>query len=296
MLFWGLSFIWTKMLLKDLKPISIITFRLMISSGFLIVVGILMKKLQHLKLEDIGLVAVLAFLEPFMYFLGETNGLKYVSATISAILIALIPLLTPFAAYLFYKEKLNVLNFIGVLISFLGVALVILKKDLSFNASLKGVILMCLAVVSAIGYSLVVVKAVKKYNIFSIIAYQNLFGALYFIPLMLYFDLEQIKTVSFNFGIFRPLLALAILASSLAFMLFTYGIKELGIVKANTISNSIPVFTTIFAYFLLDEKLTIINGLGIIIVLTGLLLSQLKKAFYNWYRILFLKKTNDLKE
>jgi drug/metabolite transporter (DMT)-like permease len=268
----------------------------MISSGFLIVVGILMKKLQHLKLEDIGLVAVLAFLEPFMYFLGETNGLKYVSATISAILIALIPLLTPFAAYLFYKEKLNVLNFIGVLISFLGVALVILKKDLSFNASLKGVILMCLAVVSAIGYSLVVVKAVKKYNIFSIIAYQNLFGALYFFPLMLYFDLEQIKTVSFNFGIFRPLLALAILASSLAFMLFTYGIKELGIVKANTISNSIPVFTTIFAYFLLDEKLTIINGLGIIIVLTGLLLSQLKKAFYNWYRILFLKKTNDLKE
>jgi drug/metabolite transporter (DMT)-like permease len=89
---------------------------------------------------------------------------------------------------------------------------------------------------------------------------------------------------------------LAILASSLAFMLFTYGIKELGIVKANTISNSIPVFTTIFAYFLLDEQLTIINGLGIIIVLTGLLLSQLKKALHIRHRIFFYKKPNDLKE
>jgi len=91
MVFWGFSFIWTKMLLHDLKPISIITFRLLISVIFLIIVGISIKRLQKLKFEDVGLIVLLAFMEPFMYFLGETNGLKYVSATISSILIALIP-------------------------------------------------------------------------------------------------------------------------------------------------------------------------------------------------------------
>jgi len=296
MLFWGFSFIWTKMLLADLKPISIITLRLLLSSIFLIIVGLSIQKLQRIKREDIALLAFLAFLEPFMYFLGETNGLNYVSATISSVLIALIPLLSPFAAWMFYKEKLNILNFIGIVISFIGVILVIIKRDLSFNASTKGILLMGLAVFSAIGYSIVVVKAVKKYNIFTIITYQNLLGTIYFLPLFLYFDYNHFKTVQFTFDILFPLLALAILASSAAFMLFTYGIKILGIVKANTISNSIPVFTAIFAYFLLKEKLTLINISGIIIVLAGLLLSQLKKALHIRHRIFFFKKSNDIKE
>jgi drug/metabolite transporter (DMT)-like permease len=189
-----------------------------------------------------------------------------------------------------------VLNFVGIAVSFFGVTLVVLKKDLSFNASVEGILLMCLAVFSAIGYSLVVVKAVKKYNIFSIITYQNLFGVLFFLPLLFYFDLEHLKTVNFTFVILWPLLALAILASSAAFMLFTYGIKILGIVKANTISNSIPVFTAIFAYFILDEQLIFINFVGVLIVLTGLFLSQLRKALHVRHRIFFFKKTNDIKE
>jgi drug/metabolite transporter (DMT)-like permease len=296
MIFWGFSFIWTKMLLLQMEPISIITLRLIISSFFLFAAGFLIKKIQKLKFEDIGLFLFLAFLEPFMYFLGETYGLKYVSATISSVLIALIPLLSPFAAYLFYKERLNILNFVGIVVSFLGVSLVILKKDLSFNASIEGILLMGLAVLSAIGYSVVVIKAVKKYNIYSIITYQNLFGAIFFLPLFFYFDLKHIKTVEFSLELLKPLLALAILASSMAFMLYTYGIKVLGLVKANTISNAIPVFTAIFAYFILNEQLTVINFIGIIIVLIGLLLSQLKKALHIRHRIFWFKKANDLKE
>jgi drug/metabolite transporter (DMT)-like permease len=296
MLFWGFSFIWTKMLLVHIKPISIITLRLIISGIFLVLSGILIRKLQKMKLEDIGLFAFMAFLEPFLYFLGETNGLNYVSATISAVLIALIPLLAPFAAWMFYKEKLTLINFLGILISFLGVGLVILKDDFSFNAEPKGILLMGLAVFSAIGYSVVVIKAVKKYNIFTIITFQNLIGAIYFIPLFLIVDLEHFQTVNLNVEILRPLLALAILASSLAFMLFTYGIRELGIVKANAISNAIPIFTAVFAYFLLDERLTVINITGIFIVITGLLLSQLKKGLHIRHRIISFRKVNDLKE
>jgi drug/metabolite transporter (DMT)-like permease len=296
MLFWGFSFIWTKMLLEHLKPFSIITLRLILSSGFLIVVGLLIKKLQKIKREDFGLFILLAFLEPFLYFIGETNGLNECSATISAVLIALIPLLSPIAAWYFFKEKLGLINFAGILISFLGVSLVIVKQDYTLNASLKGILLMGLAVVSAIGYSVVVIKAVKKYNIFSIITIQNLLGAIFFMPLLLIFEFDHLKSVEMNRGIIYPLIALAILASSLAFMFFTYGVKMLGLIKANTISNTIPVFTAIFSYILIDEKLTIINILGILIVITGLLLSQLKKGLRIRHRIFWYKKISDIQE
>jgi len=296
MLFWGFSFIWTKMLLEHLKPFSIITLRLIISSVFLLITGLAIKKLQKIKKEDFGLFVLLAFIEPFLYFIGETNGLKHCSATISAVLIALIPLLSPIAAWYFFREKLGMLNFAGILISFFGVSLVIIKKDYTLNASLTGILLMGLAVISAIGYSVVVIKAVKKYNIFSIITVQNLLGAIFFMPLLLVFEYDHLKTVEINSGILYPLIALAILASSLAFMFFTYGVKMLGLIKANTISNTIPVFTAIFAYILIDEKLTIINILGIIIVITGLLLSQLKKGLRIRHRIFWFKKISDIKE
>ena len=49
-----------------------------------------------------------------------------------------------------------------------------------------------------------------------------------------------------------PLLNLAIFASSLAFILFAYGVNVIGVSKANTFTNLIPVITSIFSYFMLE--------------------------------------------
>jgi len=114
---------------------------------------------------------------------------------------------------------------------------------------------MLLAVFSAVAYSVLTVKLAAKYNVFNLITYQNAIGLVYFSPFFFYFDYEHFILVKFSWEIAKPLFALAIFASSLAFMLFIYGIQQLGITKANTISNIIPVFTAVFAWYLLDEKL-----------------------------------------
>jgi drug/metabolite transporter (DMT)-like permease len=56
----------------------------------------------------------------------------------------------------------------------------------------------------------------------------------------------------------------------------------MGITKANVFSNSIPVFTALFSFILLGDKLTFQNVAGMAIVIAGLLMSQLngtKKIF-----------------
>ena len=75
------------------------------------------------------------------------------------------------------------------------------------------------------------------------------------------------------------ILELAIFASSLAFIFFTYGLNHLGITKSNIFINAIPVFTAIFAYFVLDELLNFQKMVGITIVISGLFLSQIKLNF-----------------
>jgi drug/metabolite transporter (DMT)-like permease len=70
---------------------------------------------------------------------------------------------------------------------------------------------------------------------------------------------------------------LAIFASSGAFVLFAYSVRHLGISRANIFSNLIPVLTAIFAFLLVGDKLTLLNGAGMAVVIAGLFLSQIGK-------------------
>jgi drug/metabolite transporter (DMT)-like permease len=69
---------------------------------------------------------------------------------------------------------------------------------------------------------------------------------------------------------------LAVFGSSLAFILFNFGVKVLGATRTEIFSNIIPVLTAIFAFLILGEDLGFQKLLGLAIVLTGLFLAQIK--------------------
>ena len=73
-----------------------------------------------------------------------------------------------------------------------------------------------------------------------------------------------------------PLLSLGVFASSVAYTLWAYAFSKLGAAKANIYSNLIPVFTAIFSCIIIGENITLQKVLGIMLVIGGLILSQLK--------------------
>ena len=68
--------------------------------------------------------------------MAEAHGLKHVSATVASVIIALIPLITPFAAYLFLKQKLKPSHLIGLIVSFVGVGMVVFAALVMFLPAL----------------------------------------------------------------------------------------------------------------------------------------------------------------
>ena len=94
-------------------------------------------------------------------------------------------------------------------------------------------------------------------------------------PIFFIFDFKHFVTIPLTFEMFRPIIELAILCSCAAFILFAYSVSRIGITMANVFSNTIPVFTAVFSFMLIGEKLTIQNAVGMIIVLGGLLMSQI---------------------
>ena len=271
--FWGFSFVWFKQAIVVYKPLTIVFIRLVIASVLLSGYIALFKKGQKIAPKDIKLFFLLAFFEPFCYFLGESFGLTYVSATIGSIIIATIPLFTPFFSYMIIKERLTIYGIVGLVISFAGVLLIV-TGDYSGVTTIKGVLLMFFAVFSAICYGIVVKKLTVTYSAFTIVKWQNLIGLFMFLPIFLIFEYSHFISVKPGFGVIFTIIKLAVFASTLAFILIAFVIKKIGLINANIFANLIPVFTVVIAYFILKEPLDVKRIAGVLIVICGLFVSQ----------------------
>lgn len=276
MICWALSFVWVKVAYESFTPITLVLFRLFGASVLMIIYGVISRRLQAIKHGDVRLFLALAFFEPFLYFMAESFGMQKVSSTLGAVIISTIPLFAPIIAWFFSKEKVSIINAIGIAISLSGVFFIVYDFEYGFTASGIGIFLMLIAVFAAIFYSVFLKKLTHQYTVTTIIAYQSLIGFIYFLPFFLVFELPDFEWNSFSTKSIYATLQLTIFASVMAFILFTYAIKHIGITKANAFVNLIPAITYIFSILFLNEEVKFGKISGILVVILGLFLCQLK--------------------
>jgi len=275
MIFWSFSFIWFKIANETYLPLTIVFIRLVIAVVLLTIFLFLTGGFVKIKKADRKYFFVLALFEPFFYFLGESYGLTYVSATVGSVIISTIPVIAALGAWIFYREKLRIINYAGIILSFIGVIIFILNKDGAISFNIKGLVLLLLAVLSAVGFNLTLNRLVGTYNPVFIVTVQNIIGVVLFLPIFLFADLRQFINTPFAAKSFIPIIELSVFASCGAFILFAYSIQKIGVSRANVFTNSIPIFTAVFSFFILGDKLTLQNIAGMAIVITGLFMSQI---------------------
>lgn len=282
MFFWGGSFVLTKHLLTDFHPITVIFARLVISSVLFVIIGIAIYKRDFfISKKHILLFSALAFFEPIVYFLFETYSLQYTDPSIVSVIIATIPLFVAFVAVYFLKEAFSRSNFFGVFLSVFGIVIMLFPAFSDSSVSLIGVLLAFGAVLSTIGYNYFLKKIPHSYSPILVITWQNLFGLVAFTPLFLIMNsTESIVNQWDALADIKNLIALLLLAvfcSSIAFILYIKGVRVIGVAKANTFTNLIPVITALISFFIFNEVVTWNKIVGIFVVLTGIFLVQLKR-------------------
>ncbi len=277
MLIWGMSYIWTKIVFQCYNPFTTVFLRFLISSIILILYLKFSGKMTKIDKKDYLLLLLTALFSPFLYFLGENFGIKLVSPTISAVIISTIPVFTPIAVFIVTKERLSKLNVFGLVISFLGIILIIVEKDFSIQASPIGLLFLFGSVAAAIIYSFFLKKLASRYSPITLITYLNIIGTIYFLPLFFVYDYSDFLSILPSTEVIISLLLLGLFASSLAFIFFTTSVRNIGINKTNLYTNLIPVFTALLSYLYLGEYFNLNKIIGIIIVILGVLLSQIHK-------------------
>ncbi|MBO5843870.1 MAG: EamA family transporter [Bacteroidales bacterium] len=275
MIFWGISFVWTKELLNANFPVFLIlTIRLAIASLLMFSIFKLMGKLERIEKTDLPKFFLLALFEPFLYFIGENFSMHFVDASFAAIMIALLPIVNPIALHIFNKDKIGWNLLFGAVISVIGIMIMSTNPEGEIKISWQGTLLLLLAVFAGSGYSVILSRLINKYNPITITTTQNIVGILYFLPCLLIFDLDKISSVVWTKDAILSLVFLAIFCSAGAFMLYSYSAKLLSVIKVSIFTNAIPVVTIIVAIILGQELFSFLKVLGILIVVSGLLLSQ----------------------
>ena len=276
-LLWGMSYIWTDKLISLGIPVFYFVFvRILLAGLVLFLFNTAYARIKRIQRQDLGKFLLLAFFEPFIYFLCETYGLKETgSPTISAMIIATIPIFSIAAGRIFFKEKITGTNIFGVILSLVGIVMVAMAHGTLGENFVWGIVLLLIAVIAEVGHASITKSLSGNYSSQIIVMYQFLIGAVYLLPLFIWKGLNGFDAkVYLSADVWYPLICLAVLCSSLAFSLWVSTIKNLGVAKSSIFSALIPVAAALIAWVLGHELMNTRQWIGIAISTVGVILSQ----------------------
>ena len=276
---WGMSYIWSDRLISQDVPIFyFVPIRIFLAGLILLVFNLATKQFRMIARKDIWKFALLALFEPLIYFLCETYGIKETgSPTISAMIIASVPIFSVGAGALFFKERMSLLNGCGIAVTLAGICVVLLQQGGCDGVSdnfVLGIILLMIAVFSEVGHASLTKLLSDGYKPQVIVMYQFLIGTIYFLPFFLTKGVENFDARLLSWSVLEPILCLAILCSSLAFSLWAMAIKKLGVGKSSVFLAMMCVATALVAEVIGREHLTLFQWFGVLVAVLGIILSQ----------------------
>ncbi|MCF0174132.1 MAG: DMT family transporter [Bacteroidales bacterium] len=276
-IFWGLSFIWTKVLINLEIPVFVFTFsRMFIAALVMLVLCKSFGVLQRIDRKDIPSFLLCALLHPFLYYICETFSLKATgSPTLCALFSSLVPVFVMIAALVFFKTKITWKGFAGAVLSIVGIVLMNLGKGEVSSKYWWGFALLFGCLIASVGYNTIVQKNSSKYNAWTITTYQFVFGSIFLFPCIFIepMGLSGMKLL-LNAEVIVPLLCLAVLCSCAAFAFFVNGVGAIGMTKTAIFNTIIPVVSALVAFSMGMESFTIAKLIGVVIIIASVELVQ----------------------
>jgi len=274
--FWGYSFVSTKIILQELPPITIAFFRQVIASVVLVIFLCVKKLFIKMSIKDVLLLSASSLFGIVFYFLFENIGLKYTTASNASIIVAAVPIFTLVTESLFYKFKVTKRVVSCVIVSIIGVFVVIFEQgSLDFSSgSTKGNLLMIGAMISWVIYTIICKSLADKYNGIVITTYQMIAGSILFLPFIIP-EINQWHSIS-TYSLLN-LLYLAIFCSALAYYLYNLAVKSLGATISSMFLNLIPIVSIIGGVLVLDEKISFLQIGGMLLIMLSLFFVRSKE-------------------
>jgi drug/metabolite transporter (DMT)-like permease len=273
-LIWGASFLFIKVAVQDMSPLVLVLIR---STSGLLALSVLMiamrRKLFPNARRRLLPFAVMAITGGVLPWLAIAWGEEQISSGLASILNATTPL---WAAILVYwvipSERPSAVNYAGVLIGLAGVVILVLPDITAggIRGDLIGAGAVLLASVSYAISALYQRRKLRGVNVFEANLGQLAFTALFILPVAA----PSVPSAHFELRSIAAVLALGIAGSGIAGVLYYYVLNSLGPVRGSGVTLLVPVTAVLWGATLLHELVTVPIVVGIVVILAGIVLTN----------------------
>lgn len=271
---WGLSFISTRVLLDNgINPIEIYIYRFIIA--YLVMLALNHRKLWANSLKDEALFVVCGLVAGSIYFISENVALEYTLVSNVSLITSLSPLLTVLIVGLVYKtNRPGNGAYIGSLVAFIGVGLVIFNSSFNMAINPIGDLLSLLAAFCWAIYSLLLKPLNAHYDARFITRKVFFYGVLTALPFLLVEPEMSDPHILLSPVVIGNLLFLSLICSFSAYLLWAFSVAKIGAVSAANYLYFQPLITMVFSVVILHEALTAVGLMGCVMILAGVWLAD----------------------
>jgi drug/metabolite transporter (DMT)-like permease len=276
-LFWAVNFSFVKIALRELSPLGFNGIRLLFASVVLMVICVLSGEGLKVERKTFWKLVVLGLIGNTAYQMLFIHGIDLTTASNSAIIIAMTPLFIALLSSLMKHERIHAAAWAGILFSFVGFYLVIAGRPGSFqfsSLSVRGDLLifggnLCWAVFTVFSKPLLGRLSPLKLTTLTMAV-----GTGFFLPFCIK-DISHIPYQDISLKAWGSLLYSGLFALVICYVIWYVSVQRVGNTKTAIYDYLIPVFTVIFAYLMIDERITGQQAVGAFIIFVGVYLTRI---------------------
>ena len=276
--FWGSMGIFVRKLTAyGFTSIQIVAIRVTLAALiFSLILFIKDRKGFKISPKDIPLFLGLGLGSILFFTVCYFEAITMMPLSTAAILLYTSPFWIMLMSVLFFREKLNAVKIIALIMAFGGCVLVsgISGEGITFVGLLLGL-------GSGIGYGLYSILgtiALKRYSPYTVTTYTFIIAAVgsWFIcrPKDMFTKFASVPNLAWL--IFFCFLT-ALITAVIPFLFYTLGLHMVEASKAGILATVEPMVATIIGIVFFSEQLTIFSGLGILLILVAVIILNLKK-------------------
>ncbi len=271
-IFWGGSFVATKIALREAQPATIVWLRFAIGVLILGLTIAVRHQLSLPRVKDLGYFALLGFLGITFHQWLQSNGLVTSQATTTAWIVATTPIFMALLGWMALHERLNWMQALGILLATAGVLAVVSKGDFaSLFAGRFGVRGDGLILISAVNWAVFSALSRRGLQSFSatwMMFYVMAFGWLFTTALFILGPgLTDVHSLSFaGWG---GIAFLGIACSGLAYIFWFDALQRLPVAQVGAFLYLEPVVTVLIAARMLREQILLATIIGGGLILLG---------------------------
>lgn len=269
---------------EGISPAMITVVRFLI--GFLILLPFLLRQDRHrlkdLNWRDIFMISYPGVINVAGAMLFLQLAVYYGKASTSAILISSNPIFVIFLATLILRERLTIPKLLGIIIGFAGIVFVIRGEIPEFVEGLKPGLGLFYGILASFTFALFTVLAKKQIMRYGNLMFNTisfLFGALTLLIISLLFGID----LSFSFTTPNVIfiLYLGIFVTVLAYIFYFAGLKNISTASGTMLFYLKPFIASFLSWFFLHERLSALQFAGILLILSGIYISQARNNKKN---------------